>query len=124
MALALALGCATQLELAYANEVLLCRCLLVAMLGVRTARNAQANAAALRTFRRPFRSGMTSKRTAAQAEMNTVEGIGSKVVVLSGNRGLGLEVVRAVFESAARRGSFSGHFARAPHLAHSGAQQA
>lgn len=120
--MALALGCATQL--ARANAVLLCRCLLVAMLGVRTARNAQANAAALRTFRRPFRSGMTSKRTAAQAEMNTVEGIGSKVVVLSGNRGLGLEVVRAVFQSAARRGSFWGHFARAPPLARSGAQQA
>ena len=66
------------------------------MLGMRTARPARANAAALRPLHRPFRNAAmtTSKRTAAQAEMNSVEGIGSKVVVLSGNRGLGLEVVR------------------------------
>ena len=47
------------------------------------------------TSGKPVHRPMSSKQTAARAlEGKHVDGIGSKVVIISGNRGLGLEVVR------------------------------
>lgn len=48
-----------------------------------------------RALRSPVKPSVVSRRhIMSQAETGSVEGIGSRVVVLSGNRGLGLEVVR------------------------------
>lgn len=53
----------------------------------------------LRSAQTPMTPVVPSKRlTMAQAESAGVEGIGSKVVILSGNRGLGLEVVRSALD--------------------------